>query len=124
MPTDPEFMKLLVVQNHMGHEVRGTVQPPKKLGIHGKTIAVDFDVCIVDGICIAVCPVTVFEWLETPDCETPNVVGSDPRHEESGPSQRERLHLLPRMRDPMSSDGDQDHRTIAFDYGSPLAPFS
>lgn len=75
MPIDPEFMELPVVQDHIGHEVRGTVQPPGKLGIHGKTVAVDFDVCIADGICISVCPVNVFEWLETPDCETPNASG-------------------------------------------------
>jgi NAD-dependent dihydropyrimidine dehydrogenase PreA subunit len=75
MPIDPEFMKLLVVQDHIGHEVRGTIQPPRKLGIHGKTVAVDFDVCIADGICISVCPVNVFEWFETPDCDTPNASG-------------------------------------------------
>jgi NAD-dependent dihydropyrimidine dehydrogenase PreA subunit len=75
MPIDTEFMKLPVVQNHLGHEVRGTVEPPGKLGIHGKTVAVDFDVCIADGICISVCPVNVFDWLETPDCETPNASG-------------------------------------------------
>jgi NAD-dependent dihydropyrimidine dehydrogenase PreA subunit len=75
MPIDPEFMKLPIVGDHRGHEVRGTVQPPKRLGIHGKIVAVDFDVCIADGICISVCPVNVFDWFETPDCETPNASG-------------------------------------------------
>jgi NAD-dependent dihydropyrimidine dehydrogenase PreA subunit len=75
MPIDQEFMKMPVVGDHLGHEVRGTVQPPKKLGIHGKMVAVDFDVCIADGICISVCPVNVFDWFETPDCETPNASG-------------------------------------------------
>jgi NAD-dependent dihydropyrimidine dehydrogenase PreA subunit len=75
MPIDPQFMKLPVVQNHIGHEVRGTIQLPKKLGIHGKTVAVDFDVCIADGICITACPVNLFEWFETPDCQTPNASG-------------------------------------------------
>jgi len=75
MPIDQEFMKMPVVGDHIGHEVRGTVQPPKKLGIHGKMVAVDFDICIADGICISVCPVNVFDWLETPDCETPNASG-------------------------------------------------
>jgi len=75
MPIDPEFMKLPATQNHLGHEVRGTIQSPRKLGIHGKTVAVDFDVCIADGICISVCPVNVFEWFATPDCETPNASG-------------------------------------------------
>ena len=46
MPINSEFMNLPVAQNHMGHEVRGTIQPPKKLGIHGKIVAVEFDVCI------------------------------------------------------------------------------
>jgi NAD-dependent dihydropyrimidine dehydrogenase PreA subunit len=75
MPIDPEFLKLPVIDNHIGHEVRGRVQPPKKLGIHGKTVAVDFDVCVGDGICIFACPVNVFEWLETPGCESPNASG-------------------------------------------------
>jgi NAD-dependent dihydropyrimidine dehydrogenase PreA subunit len=59
----------------MGHEVRRTVQLPEKLGIHGKMVAVDFDICIADGICISVCPVNVFEWFETPGCRTPNASG-------------------------------------------------
>jgi len=75
MPIDPQFMKLPVVQDHIGHEVRGTIQPPEKLGIHGKMVAVDFDICIADGICITVCPVNVFEWFETPGCQTPNASG-------------------------------------------------
>jgi hypothetical protein len=50
IPIDPEFMKLPAVQNPIGHEVRATVQPPKKFGIHGETVAVDLD------ICISVCP--------------------------------------------------------------------
>jgi len=61
MPIDPEFLKLPVAGNHLGHEVRGTVQPPKRLGIHGKIVGVDCDVCIADGSCISVCPVNVFD---------------------------------------------------------------
>lgn len=75
MPIDPEFMKMPVVEMHEGHEVRGTLAPPKKLGIHGKLVGVDFDICIADGICISVCPVNVFDWLETPNCESPNASG-------------------------------------------------
>jgi len=75
MPIDPEFMKMPVVSTHEEHEVRGDVKPPKILGIHGKNVAVDFDVCIADGICISVCPVNVFDWLETPDCDSPNKSG-------------------------------------------------
>ena len=67
MPIDPNFTsnrKLL--DKHQGHDVYGPVEPPTKLGIHGKSIAVDFDLCNGDGTCIDVCPVSVFEWLETP----------------------------------------------------------
>jgi NAD-dependent dihydropyrimidine dehydrogenase PreA subunit len=32
------------------------------LGIHGTSVAVDFDICVGDGACIDVCPVNVFEW--------------------------------------------------------------
>ena len=75
MPISPEFMNLPVNQNHMGHEVRGATQPSRKLGIHGRTVAVDFDVCIADGVCISVCPVSVFEWFETPQCKASNASG-------------------------------------------------
>jgi NAD-dependent dihydropyrimidine dehydrogenase PreA subunit len=36
---------------------------------------VDFDVCIADVICISACPVNVFEWFETPGCQTTNASG-------------------------------------------------
>jgi NAD-dependent dihydropyrimidine dehydrogenase PreA subunit len=84
MPIDPQFMKLPVVQHHVGQEVRGMVQPPKKLGIHGKTVAVDFDVCIADGICISACPVNVFEWFETPGSDDKCERAGDSRRQESG----------------------------------------
>lgn len=51
---------------HNGHSVRGDVDPPDKLGIHGTAVALDQDICEGDGICISVCPVSVFEWIETP----------------------------------------------------------
>ncbi|MGC1133192.1 MAG: ferredoxin family protein [Nitrososphaeraceae archaeon] len=35
------------------------------LGVHGTTIAVDWDSCIADGACIEACPVQVFQWYRT-----------------------------------------------------------
>jgi len=55
-----------IASKHEGHDVWGPVEPPKVLGIHGSIVAVDFDICIADGICLDVCPVSVFEWLNTP----------------------------------------------------------
>jgi NAD-dependent dihydropyrimidine dehydrogenase PreA subunit len=64
---DPEYKtKRQVVSKHADHDVFGPVQEPEVLGIHGVIAAVDFDICIADGVCIDVCPVSVFEWLETP----------------------------------------------------------
>lgn len=67
MPIDPNFKEnRQPAGEHEGHTVWGPVEPPEKLGIHGSTVAVDFDICIADGACIDVCPVNVFEWYETP----------------------------------------------------------
>ena len=33
----------------------------KPMGIHGTFVAVDWDSCIADGICLLSCPVKVFE---------------------------------------------------------------
>lgn len=64
---DPDFItKRQVVEQHEGHDVFGPVEKPALLGIHGKIAAVDFDICIADGICIDVCPTNVFEWMDTP----------------------------------------------------------
>ena len=41
---------------------------PTKLGIHGTTVAVDWDGCIADGACMDVCPVDLFEWKR--NCNT------------------------------------------------------
>jgi NAD-dependent dihydropyrimidine dehydrogenase PreA subunit len=35
------------------------------LGVHGTTIAVDWDSCFADGACIEACPVQVFQWYRT-----------------------------------------------------------
>ena len=67
MPIDPDFQKnRKVVSQHQGHDVYGPVEPPKKLGVHGTKVAIDWDCCDGDGTCIDVCPVSVFEWSDTP----------------------------------------------------------
>lgn len=78
-PIDPDFLKkpeeFPVTGTHNGHEVRAEgIQRldangnpyPTKLGIHGKIVAVDWEACIADGICMDVCPVNVFEWALNP----------------------------------------------------------
>ena len=68
MSINSEFMNLSVAQNHMGHEVRGTIQPPKSSGSMAKLLQWTLTSA-------SVCPVSVFEWFETPKCETPNASG-------------------------------------------------
>ena len=63
MPIDPNFQKKReVVGEHNGHKVWGPVEPPKKLGIHGTNVAVDWDLCTGCGTCIDVCPVSLYDW--------------------------------------------------------------
>ncbi|MEK6932101.1 MAG: ferredoxin, partial [Thermoproteota archaeon] len=45
------------------YEERGEKQVP--LGIHGTTVAVDWDSCIAAGSCMSVCPVQTFQWYRT-----------------------------------------------------------
>lgn len=67
MGIDEDFMNIReVVDKHYDHDVWGPVDTPEKLGIHGTHVAVDFDLCTADGSCLPVCPVDVFEWVETP----------------------------------------------------------
>jgi len=81
MPIDPDFLtKCPVAAEHAGHKVRGEVKPPEKLGIHGTNVAVDHDVCNGDGVCISVCPVTVFDWTDSPGHPT-SEKKSDPVNE-------------------------------------------
>ncbi|MEM2910540.1 MAG: ferredoxin family protein [Nitrososphaerota archaeon] len=75
-PIDPDFMaKYPVTGKHHDHEVRAEGMQrfdadgkpyPTKLGIHGTQVAVDWDACIADGICMDVCPVNVYEWFLNP----------------------------------------------------------
>ena len=67
MPIDPDFAKKLTKHGqHGGHDVWGEVKPPEKLGIHGTNVAVDHEVCNGDSVCVAVCPVSVFEMIDIP----------------------------------------------------------
>ena len=45
------------------YEARGEEQVP--LGIHGTTVAVDWDECTAQGSCMSVCPVQTFQWYRT-----------------------------------------------------------
>ena len=36
------------------------------LGIWGEFVSVDYDICVADGACIDACPVSVYEWFDTP----------------------------------------------------------
>lgn len=74
-PIDPDFLKKTdeypITGEHAGHKVRAEgVQRldnegkpyPTKWGIHGTSVAVDWETCVADGACMDVCPVNVFEW--------------------------------------------------------------
>jgi len=81
LPIDPDFQKKRkIVGQHNGHNVWGPVEPPTKLGIHGTNVAVDWEVCTGDGICIEVCPVSVFDWADSPGHPT-SEKKSDPARE-------------------------------------------
>lgn len=67
MPIDPDFQKKRKVVDHKeGLAVWGPVEPPQKLGIVGTNVAIDWDVCEAQGICLSVCPVQLWEWRDTP----------------------------------------------------------
>jgi NAD-dependent dihydropyrimidine dehydrogenase PreA subunit len=60
---------------HAGHAVRAEgIQRddaegkpyPTMLGVHGTSVAVDWDCCIADGGCLDVCPTQVYEWALNP----------------------------------------------------------
>ncbi|NLF87350.1 ferredoxin family protein [Candidatus Bathyarchaeota archaeon] len=67
MPIDPDFQsKRQVASEHNGHKVWGPVNPPETLGIHGTNAAVDWEVCVGDGVCADVCPVSLYDMVDTP----------------------------------------------------------
>lgn len=81
MPIDPEFAKKLKPSSeHEGHKVWGEPNLPTKRGIHGTNVAVDQDVCNGDEICVSVCPVSVFDMIDSPGHPT-SAKKSDPARE-------------------------------------------
>jgi len=67
LPIDPDFQtKRQVVSEHSGHKVWGPVEPPTTLGVHGTNAAVDWDACVGDGVCADVCPVSLYDMVDTP----------------------------------------------------------
>ena len=67
MPIDPYFKKnRQKAGKEKGITNWGPVDPPKKLGVYGTYVAVDWDICTGCGKCIEVCPKQVFEWKKTP----------------------------------------------------------
>ena len=85
MPIDPDFEKnRQVVSEHNDHKVWGPVEPPTKLGVHGTTTAVDWDVCVGDGVCADVCPVSLYDMIETPGHPLSNRK-ADPAREKDRP---------------------------------------
>ena len=78
-PIDPDFMnkpdEYPETGAHFEHKVFAEGKQrldangktnPTSVGIHGLHVAVDFDACIADGVCMDVCPVDVFEWELNP----------------------------------------------------------
>lgn len=66
MPIDPDFQKKRKkVGKEKGIAIWGPVDPPDKLGIRGTYVAVDWDICEGCGVCLEVCPVQMYEWMET-----------------------------------------------------------
>ncbi|HEY4704770.1 MAG TPA: ferredoxin family protein [Thermoplasmata archaeon] len=78
-PIDPDFLskpdEYPQTGEHNGHKVFAegiqkmdlSGKPyPTKQGVHGSHVAVDFEACVADGVCMDVCPVDVFEWQLNP----------------------------------------------------------
>jgi protein-S-isoprenylcysteine O-methyltransferase Ste14/ferredoxin len=65
LPIDPDFQKKMKkVGKEKGIAIWGPVDPPKKLGIRGTYVAVDWDICTGCGICLKVCPQESYDWVE------------------------------------------------------------
>jgi NAD-dependent dihydropyrimidine dehydrogenase PreA subunit len=50
-------------QVQKAYESRGEKIVP--LGVHGTTVAIDWDSCVADGACIEACPVQVYQWYRS-----------------------------------------------------------
>ncbi|MHB1867502.1 MAG: 4Fe-4S dicluster domain-containing protein [Nitrososphaerales archaeon] len=75
-PIDGDFLlksdEYPITGAHEGHEIRAegvrrndaNGNPyPTSFGIHGTSVAVDWEACIADGQCSDQCPVNVFAWF-------------------------------------------------------------
>jgi protein-S-isoprenylcysteine O-methyltransferase Ste14/NAD-dependent dihydropyrimidine dehydrogenase PreA subunit len=66
LPIESDFQKKRKkVGKEQGVMVWGPLDSPKKLGIRGSNVAVDWDLCTGCGICLEICPAQVYEWRET-----------------------------------------------------------
>jgi NAD-dependent dihydropyrimidine dehydrogenase PreA subunit/protein-S-isoprenylcysteine O-methyltransferase Ste14 len=66
LPIDPDFQKKRKkIGKETGIAIWGPVDPPLKLGIRGTYVAVDWDTCTGCGICLEICPLQLYEWMET-----------------------------------------------------------
>lgn len=100
LPIDPDFQtKLKVSGEHSGHKTWSSAEPGK-LGIHGTNVAVDWDICVGDGVCISVCPVSLYDWAQTPSGDK----RTDPVRE------ADCIQCLG-MRDPMPHASHKNHAT-------------
>jgi len=80
---DPDFQKRRTKTGEQeGKAVWGPVELPKRLGIHGTNLAVDWDICEGHGICLEVCPVQLYEWRDTPEHPTSQRKSFPAREEE------------------------------------------
>ena len=66
LPIDPNFQKnRKKVGKEEGIAIWGPVDTPEKLGIRGTYVAVDWDICTGCGTCLEVCPLQLYNWVET-----------------------------------------------------------
>jgi protein-S-isoprenylcysteine O-methyltransferase Ste14/NAD-dependent dihydropyrimidine dehydrogenase PreA subunit len=71
LPIDPSFQKKRKkIGKDEGVVVWGPLDPPKRLGIRGSNVAVDWDLCNGCGVCLEICPAQVYERRETAEHPT------------------------------------------------------